>query len=76
MKTRTLLPLTLLTLLVLLSALFTAPSIDYGQDIRPIPPGKCFSCHGLDVKQRKVELPLDSREQSSREWSPQPLGYA
>jgi hypothetical protein len=47
--------------------LFTAPSIDYGQDISPILPGKCFSCHGLDVKQRKVELRLDSREQLNRE---------
>jgi len=59
-----------------LSALFAAPSIDYGQDIWPILPGKCFSCHGPEVKQRKPELRLDSQEQLSREWSPQPLGYA
>lgn len=38
-------------------------------------PGKCFSGYELDVKQRKVEQLLDSREQLSREWSPQLLGY-
>ena len=46
----------------ILSAVAADRDVDFNRDVRPILSDKCFSCHGPDVKQRKGELRLDTKE--------------
>ncbi len=61
-------PLRLSLAVALLLARMSVPlaaaetKVDYDRDIRPVLSDNCFACHGLDAKQRKAKLRLDTRE--------------
>lgn len=58
----------LLVLLVALAATASAADkLSFNQHIRPILADKCFACHGVDAKQRKGSLRLDTAEGAYRE---------
>ena len=38
----------------------SAAEISFNQDVRPILSEKCFHCHGIDAKNRKGKLRLDT----------------
>ncbi|QDU59845.1 Planctomycete cytochrome C [Planctomycetes bacterium Pan216] len=45
----------------------TAPTIDFGRDIRPILSDNCFSCHGPDEAERAGGFRLDLRDEVLKE---------
>ncbi|HUR59879.1 MAG TPA: DUF1549 domain-containing protein, partial [Opitutaceae bacterium] len=42
--------------------LFSAAPVDYSREIQPILSENCYHCHGPDLKSRKAELRLDTKE--------------
>ncbi len=46
---------------LLLPALCSPASVDFGQDVQPLLSDRCFACHGPDAAQRQAGLRLDVR---------------
>ena len=52
----------LVVLLLIPAPQEAARPVDFDRQIRPLLSENCYHCHGPDVKQRKADLQLDTKE--------------